>query len=48
MLGTNRFDLRGRIASKRLAPGRYTLSARAVDAAGNRSAAVRRTFRIKR
>ncbi|HEX8120064.1 MAG TPA: hypothetical protein VF549_02255 [Solirubrobacteraceae bacterium] len=46
--GVNRFDLRGRVARKTLALGRYTLSARAVDAAGNRSKVVRKGFRITR
>jgi len=36
----------GRIAGKRLARGRYVLTVVAVDAAGNRSKAVRRSFSI--
>ncbi|HEV2811653.1 MAG TPA: hypothetical protein VGW10_00260 [Solirubrobacteraceae bacterium] len=46
--GGNRFTLRGRAAGRTLAVGGYRLQARAVDAAGNRSAVARTTFRINR
>ena len=47
--GTNRVRFQGRLSrSRRLAPGRYTLTVRATDAAGNRSAAKSTTFTIVR
>ncbi len=45
-LGRNTVRFTGRIAGKRLAAGRYVLAVVAVDAAGNRSAVVRRSFSI--
>jgi hypothetical protein len=36
----------GRIAGRRLKPGRYVLTVVAIDAAGNRSAATRRSFSV--
>jgi N-acetylneuraminic acid mutarotase len=44
--GRNTVRFTGRIAGKRLAAGRYVLAVVAVDAAGNRSAVVRRSFSI--
>lgn len=44
--GANRFTFRGRVGAGKLPPGRYRLSARAIDAAGNRSAAVAASFTI--
>jgi hypothetical protein len=38
--------LTGRVGSRRLAPGRHVLTLVAIDAAGNRSAAVRRSFTV--
>jgi Divergent InlB B-repeat domain len=46
--GTSRLRYRGRLAGRRLRPGRYTLIVRARDAAGNRSSAQRVSFRIVR
>ena len=46
--GQNRFRFTGRTRGRRLAPGRYRLSAVARDAAGNASAARRAAFRIVR
>jgi hypothetical protein len=48
LAGANRVRFSGRIGRRRLAPGRYRLTVRATDAAGNRSAARSRTFRIVR
>jgi hypothetical protein len=44
--GANRVAFSGRIGRKALASGRYVLTLRAVDAAGNRGAARRISFRI--
>ena len=44
--GINRVAFTGRIGTRRLAPGRYRATVRAVDAAGNRSAPRRVPFRI--
>jgi hypothetical protein len=46
--GRNAFRFTGRVGGKRLRSGRYRLVAVATDAAGNRSKAARRGFRIKR
>jgi Ca2+-binding RTX toxin-like protein len=46
--GRNRVVLRGRLARRALAEGRYRLVARATDAAGNRSAPRRAGFQIIR
>ena len=46
--GTSRLRYRGRLAGRRLRPGRYTLIVRARDAAGNRSSAHRVSFTIVR
>jgi hypothetical protein len=46
--GTSRLRYRGRLAGRRLRPGRYLLLVRARDAAGNRSAVRRAGFRIVR
>jgi hypothetical protein len=44
--GANGLTMKGRIGGRYLTPGRYYLVATAVDAAGNRSAKLRRSFRI--
>ncbi len=44
--GTNRIAFSGRIATRRLAPGRYRFVLRATDAAGNRSSARTVTFTV--
>jgi hypothetical protein len=44
--GANRVRFQGRFGTRRLKPGRYALSLRAVDAAGNRSAAVPLSFKL--
>lgn len=44
--GSNSFKFRGRLDGRRLAPGRYRLSAVASDARGNSSSRVRKRFRI--
>jgi uncharacterized delta-60 repeat protein len=46
--GTNRFRFSGRLRNRKLAVARYRLVAVAADAAGNKSAAKRRNFRIVR
>jgi hypothetical protein len=46
--GANRFRFSGRVAGRRLAPGRYRLVAIARDAAGNPSKVARREFRVVR
>jgi Divergent InlB B-repeat domain len=46
--GTSKLRYRGRLAGRRLRPGRYTLIVRARDAAGNRSSVHRVGFRIVR
>jgi len=46
--GQNRLVFRGRLGGRKLTPGRYRLRGVAVDAAGNRSARTRVTFRIVR
>jgi hypothetical protein len=46
--GPNTLTFRGRVGGRRLALGRYLLTAVARDAAGNRSQPVRRRFRIVR
>lgn len=46
--GRNRTRFTGRIGRKKLRPGRYRLTLRAVDRAGNSSRRVRRSFRIVR
>ena len=46
--GANRIVFRGRVGGKTLKPGRYRLTVRAVDAAGNRSAPVGKAFTVKR
>ena len=46
--GAGRVAFSGRIGRTALRPGRYRLVLRAVDAAGNRSAAVRLAFRVVR
>jgi len=46
--GPNRFRLTGRAARTRLQPGRYVLTLRAEDLAGNRSRPARARFRIAR
>jgi hypothetical protein len=46
--GTGRLTITGRLAGRRLAPGRYRMTITATDAAGNRSTAVRRQVRIVR
>jgi hypothetical protein len=45
--GTNTFRFMGRLRGRALRRGKYRLVAVATDAAGNRSAALRRPFRIK-
>jgi hypothetical protein len=44
--GSNHFRFTGRLAGKKLPPGRYRLAVYAVDSAGNTSAAARKDFRI--
>jgi hypothetical protein len=44
--GANSFRFTGRVGGRKLAPGTYRLVAVPTDAARNRGAAVRRTFRI--
>lgn len=44
--GANRVAFSGRIGAKALKPGRYVLTLTAVDAAGNRSAAKKVSFRV--
>lgn len=44
--GANRIAFSGRLGAKALKPGRYVLTLTAVDAAGNRSAAKKVSFRI--
>ncbi|MDX6698832.1 MAG: hypothetical protein QOE65_2229 [Solirubrobacteraceae bacterium] len=44
--GANSFKFSGRVAGRKLAPARYRLVAVAVDAARNRSVAIRVSFRI--
>lgn len=46
--GANRVRFSGRIGRRALRPGRYRLTVRATDAAGNRSAARSATFRVVR
>jgi polysaccharide biosynthesis protein PslG len=46
--GTNRLRFRGRLAGRRLPPGRYRLLVVGLDAAGNRSRAATASFRIER
>jgi hypothetical protein len=46
--GTNTFKFSGRLRNRKLAVARYRLVAVATDAAGNKSAAKRRNFRIVR
>jgi hypothetical protein len=46
--GHNAFRFTGRVGGKRLRPGKYRLVVVATDAAGNRSKAARRPFRIRR
>jgi hypothetical protein len=46
--GSNRFRVAGRTVRKRLVPGRYVLTLRARDLAGNRSRPARAAFRIAR
>jgi hypothetical protein len=46
--GTNSFTFTGRLAGKRLPPGRYRLTARATDALGTRSTALSASFRVVR
>jgi hypothetical protein len=46
--GETGFTFRGRIGVKKLKPGSYRLNGRATDAAGNKSATRRATFRIVR
>ena len=46
--GINRFAFSGRVAGRRLSPGRYALRARAYDAAGNASLIESVAFRIVR
>jgi uncharacterized delta-60 repeat protein len=46
--GTNSFKFSGRLRGRKLRLGRYRLVAIAIDAAGNRSPAKRRAFRIVR
>jgi hypothetical protein len=46
--GANSFRFRGRVNGRRLRPGRYRLTATAVDASGNRSLSRRVAFRIVR
>ena len=46
--GVNRIELRGRMASRKLAPGAYRLNARETDRAANRSATKRTAFKIVR
>jgi hypothetical protein len=45
--GGNRVPFSGRLRGRALAPGRYRLTLVARDAAGQRSAPVRRRFRIE-
>jgi hypothetical protein len=44
--GAGRIGLGGRIGAKRLSPGGYRLTLTARDAAGNRSGATRRAFKV--
>ena len=44
--GTNTFKFSGRLASKKLRPGRYRLAAVPTDMVGNRGVAVRAAFKI--
>ena len=46
--GTTRLRYRGRLGGRRLAPGRYVLTAQARDGVGNQSAVRRVSFRIVR
>jgi hypothetical protein len=46
--GANRFVFRGRVGGKTLRPGRYRLTVRAADTAGNKSALVGKPFTVKR
>ena len=46
--GRSRFRFTGRVGRRALRPGRYRLTARAIDYAGNRSRPARRAFRIAR
>jgi hypothetical protein len=46
--GSNRLRFRGRLAGRRLAPGRYRLVVTAIDQAGNRSRAKRAGFTVVR
>ena len=46
--GANRLRFMGRLRNRQLRPGRYRLDAVSTDAAGNRSKAARRAFRIVR
>ena len=46
--GLNRFRFSGRLGGRKLRPGNYRLVAVAADAAANRSAQVRKVFRIIR
>ena len=48
LAGPNAITFRGRIGGRKLGPGRYRLSGRAADAAGNASAMELRSFRIVR
>lgn len=46
--GTTTLRLTGRVGGRKLKPGRYRLTAKATDAAGNAAKAQTATFRIKR
>ena len=46
--GTNTFRFRGRIGGRKLRPGRYRLTGKATDRAGNVSSVPARSFRIVR
>lgn len=46
--GSNKFRFTGRLAGRKLTPGNYRLRGRALDSAGNKSAARRIRFRIVR
>jgi hypothetical protein len=46
--GKNSFKFRGRIGGRMLKRGRYRLSSVATDAAGNKSAVMRKRFKIVR
>ena len=46
--GESTVPFSGRIGTRALRPGRYRLSARATDAAGNASVTVRASIRIRR